>query len=287
MKTTYGTILVLAAAAVVLLASSVPCAGVEKCDGFAWPEGKSEHRFEQADERVNHIMARLAESDPEKAEELAQLREKDPEKFRAELRKLMHKRFGRRFREHMEGRDDKGFGRYREESGRPRMRMTHQRRNECFQWLRKNYPEEAEKLAKLREDKPGLYERHLALGLEKYGRIMRASERHPELAESLKKDLELKEKRDGLLGKIRAASDDKKKELVNQLEDVVGQRFELIVRRKQMKYEMLRKRLERMKERVKKSEAQVEKWKDINFKKENVKARVEALLNETEKFSWE
>ena len=100
--------------------------------------------------------------------------------------------------------------------------------------------------------------------------------------------MELKKKRDELLGKIRAATDeDEKKKLKEELEEVISDKFDLLVKRKQIAYEQLLKKLEELKEDIKKSEAEVEKWKDAKFKNESVKARVEELMSRTEKFKWD
>jgi len=177
------------------------------------------------------------------------------------------------------------LGEGRREMMRGRMRERHA---EYIEWLEKNHPEEAEKLAELREKKPELYMRHIALSLKKYGRIAEAAKGNPELAKVLKEDLELKKERDKLLRKITAASDDgEKKESVEQLQEVIGSRFDLIVRRKQIEYEQLLKKLEKLRERVKESEAEVEKWKDAEFKNENVKVRLEKLISRKEEFGWD
>jgi len=55
-------------------------------EGGERPQGR---QFQLTDEMINRIMARLAESEPEKAKELEQLRKSDPEKFKAELKKSM------------------------------------------------------------------------------------------------------------------------------------------------------------------------------------------------------
>ena len=166
--------------------------------------------------------------------------------------------------------------------------QMHERHTEYLEWLEKNYPEKAKKLAELKEEKPKLYRRQIGLSLKKYGRIAKASKENPELAEALKEDLELKKERDKLLRKIRAATDDdKKKKLVKKLEEVVDSRFDLIVKRKQIRYEMTSKRLEKLREQVKQSKAEVEKWKDAKFKNENVKARLEELTSKIESFKWD
>ena len=159
---------------------------------------------------------------------------------------------------------------------------------EYIEWLEENYPEEAEKLAELRESKPELYMRQIALSLKKYGRIAEAAKENPQLAEVLKESLQLTKQRDKLIRKIRKATDeDEKKKMVEELKEVISSKFDLIVKRKQMAYEQLRKELEKLQKEVKKNEAEAEKWKDPEFKNESVKARVEELISRTSKFKWD
>jgi len=163
----------------------------------------------------------------------------------------------------------------------------HERHGEYLEWLGKNYPEEAKKIADLEGKNPELYGRRIGLGFRKHRRILEAAKENPALAEVLKEDLELKEKRDKLLRKIRAATDDnEKKETTKQLEEVVSSRFDLIVKRKQIEYEQMLKKLERLKKQVEESESKVEKWKDAAFKSESIKARLEELVGETNAFKW-
>jgi hypothetical protein len=74
---------------------------------------------------------------------------------------------------------------------------------------------------------------------------------------------------------------------MGQLNEVVGKRFDLIVKRKQIEYERLLEKLEKLKKEVKESEAEVDKWNDAKFKQENVKTRVEDLVSGKEKFRWD
>lgn len=303
MRKNYVTILFLAMAAVILLTAPVPCWAVEEKEESIWSYDNPRPMAEQRrlrKETIKRIMSHLAETDPEKAEELEKLRKKDPEKFKAKIRKIREK-FGKKPMEHMErrtermgwwkeGKPDEAIGHYHKalKLGRekaPRMREKHA---EYLEWLKKNYPEAAEKLTELREKKPELYMKKLGLSRKKYGRIAEAAEENPELAEALKEDLELKKERDKLLRKIRtAADDDEKKKYVGNLEEVISKRFDLIVKRKQIKYEQMRKKLEKLEAQVKRSEAKVKKWQDVEFKSESVKTRLGELVSETEKFKWE
>ncbi len=306
MKTTYGKMLVLVMATIMLLAMPLPCRAVDKEKEKIWSEDEPRRlhrRFELTEERIERIMNQLKETNAEKAEELSQLREKEPEKFKAELRKLMRERFGRRFRERGKERSERrgrrpgvggppGFG--PPGYGGPGMpeitamlgKGMHRRYGELLEWLEKHHPEEAERLRDMQAGEPGLFLRQMGLGLKKYGRILEAARENPELAEVLKQDLELKQQRDELLREIETASDDERQELIGELEEVISSRFDLIVKRKQIEYEQLLDKLERLKKRVEESEAKVDKWKDAEFKKESVKARLEELVGETGEFKW-
>ena len=321
MKTNYGKILVLIVSAAILLAAPLPCRAGENKEENIWREdrprwGLRSQRFELTEEVIERMMDRLREAEPEKAEELERLRDEDPEKFKAELRKAMREQLGGRYGQRME---HQGGRRLRADANRPlmgpggrgkpagigpgpggpgerrggqRREMTRERmrerHGEFIEWFKKNYPEEAEELAELRKEKPELYRRKLGLCLRRYRRIFEAAEENPELAQVLKETIEINEERNELLKKIKATDDEaEKKELIEQLKDVVGKKFDLLVRRKQVRYEHLLKKLEDLKNEVKESEAEVEKWKDAEFKNKNVKAHVEELISGIEKFKWD
>lgn len=305
MKITYGKILVLAmAAAILLLTAVLPCGAVEKKEENIWSDDEPKYgsrQWEPTEEAIERIMKRLAEAEPAKARELQRLRRRDPEKFKAELRKVMREQFSRRLGEQrgrragqeprpVPGRPSTGRGGRVAPAIASRERTPRgylQERDAGFlEWLKKDYPEEAEKIAKLKEKKPEFHRRQLALTYRQYRRIFEASKENPKLAKVLKEDLELTKRRDMLLRKIRAASNkDEKKKLVKELKDAVSSRFDLIIRRRQIKYERLREELEKLREQVKQSEAEVEKWKAA--KSEKVKERLEELISKTEKFRWD
>jgi hypothetical protein len=310
MRTNYAKVVVVAAMAF-LLASDVACRAGEKKEDF-WGEDRPRHgqrKFELTEERIERIMERLKETEPEKAEELEKLQEEDPNKFKAELRKTMRGRFGKKPREHGKKVAKRGRGGDPNRSGRPGFGPPgygppgfgppgygppgygppgYVSRYELLEWLKKHYPEEAERMSDLSVDKPELYEKRMKLGLKRYAKIIAAEKENPELAAVLKEDLELKQQRDKLLRRIRNARDEEsKQELVAELQEVVGARFDLIVKRKEMEYEKLRKRLSRLRRQVQKSEENVEKWKDADYKADNVKARVAELVGVDKEFKWE
>jgi len=270
----------------------LPCSAVEKDEKNIWNEnesigpeapepgarpgpgpgrgpGRRPRRFEPTEEEIERVMKGLQESDPEKAKELARLREKDPELFMEELRKHGREEFGKIVRERID-------------------KWRRERQNEFLEWLGKNLAKEAQELAKLKEKDPGLYTNKYELAWNKYGRIFEEGRRNPELAEVLIEDLKLKKRQDELLNTIKAAKNEKEKQKsVAELEKMVARRFDLIVRRKQIEYERLLRWLKELQERVTESRDQIDIWRSDEFKNENVKKRVQDLLEETPKFSWD
>jgi hypothetical protein len=263
-------VLVIAAMATVTI---LPCSAAEKDEKNIWTEdeprgpGRRSRRFELTDEEIDRVMKGLQESNPEKAKELAKLREKDPNQFRGELRRHGREEFGEIIRERIN-------------------KWRKRRRAEFLESLEKLVPKEAQELAKLKDTNPDLYAEKYERALKKYGRIIEEGRRNPELAEVLIEDLKLKKRRDELLKKIKAVkSENEKKKLVAELEEVVAGRFDLIVRRKQIAYERLLRWLEELRKRIRESRGEIARWRDEKLKNENVKQRMQDLLEP--KFNWD
>jgi hypothetical protein len=279
-------ILFLAMVAIVAVAA-LPCHAAQNDDKNIWTEGDDRgprpgtrpgfgpgrgpgrERFELTDEEIDRIMDGLKQRSPEKAKELAELRKKDPEKFREEL--------GRNAREE-----------FRKVVGERIEKLEAERRARFLEWLATKLPEEAEELAKLKERSPDLYGQKYELVWRKYGRIYEEGRRNPELEKVLIEDLRLQKRRDQLLGKIHATTNQTEKEkLTKELEEVIGNRYDLIVRRKQIAYEWLLKRLEELQNRVKESRAEIRRAQDPKVKAENVEKRKQDLLAEKKGFTWD
>ncbi|MHC4557109.1 MAG: hypothetical protein ACYTFW_07675 [Planctomycetota bacterium] len=271
--------------AIVLTTVALPCPAAEKDktdkdDESIWTDDESRgpgpgrgpgrgRRFDLTEEEIDQIIEGLKQRDPEKAKELAKLREENPEKFIAELRRHAGEEFGKVIRERIE-------------QGRQK------RRADFLKWLGENVPKEAEELSKLKDKDPDLYTKKYDLLRRKYGRIFEESRRNPELAEVLLEDLQLQKRRDELLGKINSAgSERQKKRLIAELEEVVSDRYDLIVRRKQIAYERLLKWLEELRNRIRESRTELLKWRDDEAKAENVKQRTKELLEGKKGFNWD
>ena len=304
--------------AAVTLLSLTPTTHAVEADENIWSEQQPEtqRRSRLTDERIEEFLDQLAEAHPERAEELRKLRKDNPEQFRKEIRETFAQR--RRMGGHP-GEEPRGQGRgggrpgpgtgpgrmrgrggpEREDrprtegkgqgGGRERWRERMERRHdEYIEWLKKDFPEEAKRLTRLHEKDPENLEEYIQQVIDsrgKYGEIMEAQERNLELAEVLKEEIELKRDRAKLLKKIRTAQPKQRKELMQKLEELVNIRFDLIVRKKQLRYEHLRRKLERLQKEVKEREAEVEKLK--SKKAQFIKKRVEELTSKAEKMDWD
>ena len=233
------------------------------------------------------ILNRVRQEDPQRAQELQHLQQTNPDAFKMEIRKLAREQFTARSGEQ----DRRGFrrpGTDRSEWPEMMRERFQERSEEYMTWLKENYPDEAAKLERLKEENPEQFMRAMGLSWRKYSPIFHASKDNPVLAAVLKDQLTLRERRGELLRQIKVTADEKQKEaLVNELEEIVSQQFDMIVRRKELAYEDLNKKLEELKKEIEQRKTEVEKWKSEDFKNEQVKQRVNELVSETEKFEWE
>jgi len=297
MKLSYVVILV-AAAVVVTASVSFMIAprlmgGKDQESLFAEDQMAQLQREQKSPEQAaEEMMKYLEEIDPERAKVMQQLRTKDPERFR----EIVRERASRRLRE--EGMsepplspEDMTFGgrqghkdRFR---GRGRTERMQQRQAEYLEWLKINFPDEAAKLEEEKEKNPRLFPRRLALSFRKYGKIAENARDNPELGLVLKEKVQLNERRDELLRKIKSADEKRKKLMTDELILVLGLKYDLILKQKQIAYEQLTKRLTDLEGKVKESNDELEKRKDAEYKKESVNNRLEELLKGTESFKWD
>ncbi len=302
-------ILVLAVMAGILLSSPTQVRAAEETKVMFWSEPKPKPartagQLQLTPEQIEHLMERLRKAEPERAEELEKLRKNDPAAFKAELRKILRRRIGRQIRTRTEQGPGEHFGGGREERAKMRGgregpegggRRGRSRRpkipaemmDEYIEWFEESYPDEAKKLADMQQKNPDLYGIKLRLGFSMYREIFEASRNNPELAEILKQDLELKEQRRDLLRKIRTADKDHQKKLTEQLKGIVGSRYDLIVRRKQIEYEQMLERLKELQQEVQQKRGDLGNWKDADFKNRNVQDRVQELTGSAKEFKWE
>jgi hypothetical protein len=238
------------------------------------------------------LLEKVRQNDPNEAARLEKLRNEDPKLFRREMRKII-----RQQRPEMERLESDRLRRGADmESGiegpmgimgREKVREHIQaRENELTAWLEKNEPEKAKELAALKVSDPPAYMRRLMFEMRNYRQIIDAEQTNPALAEVLKQDLVLKQKRNELLEKIKGTTDEKKKaELTKQLKEVIEQKFELFIQKKQLQYEAIKKELEDLQQRVNKIQVEVENLK--SQKAEQIEKHMEELLSDSEKIDWD
>jgi hemoglobin-like flavoprotein len=142
-------------------------------------------------------------------------------------------------------------------------------------------------LNNLKETDPNLYTKKYDLVRRKYQRIYEEGRRNPELAKVLLADIELEERQEVLINKIKEARNENvKKQLMSQLEEVVSDKYDLIIRRKQIAYEFLLKRLQELQKELTENRELIEKWKDETIKTQNVKERIKELTEQSQQFRW-
>jgi hypothetical protein len=218
---------------------------------------------------VERIMKGIQQRDPAKAKQLNELRKKDPERFKAELRAQGQPELDLIVRERLDAR-----------------RL--ERNTKFLEWLKANYPNEEQSLAKLKEKDPQLYISGFDRVMKQYGYIFEADSSNPEMGAVLKEDFELKKKADQLCKQIRnEKSEAKKQALGTEFQDIVAKRYDLVVRRKEIAYEQLLKKLDELQKQVRESKDEISKWRDPKVKQENVKHRIQDLTDNKVRFKWD
>lgn len=294
-------------------------------DDSFWQEelAQPEPPISLSEERIDQFMNHLRNNNPARADELEQLRKQDPEKFRLEIRQEFVNRFHQMRQQHGQGggqnphnlpgpdRDKmpqmpgqpgpapapgiagpaplppdqpRAPGQQGDNRGQWRERLERMH-NELIAWLEKNAPDEAVKLKQLRDKQPEDYVMRTAELMRKYAPIMRAEKDNPKLAETMKEDLEIQRQRDELLQRIGSAQGEEKDKLIAELKTLINRRFDLIIAKKQLQYDDLRKRLEDLQKEVKTREKELETHKANKDKA--VEEHLKDLISRTEKVNWD
>lgn len=277
-KTRKGNVVVVFAAMMLTIAAIAQLAPPAVAQEDIWSDkpGRRPRQFELTKERIQEILKHLDQVDPERAKELRKLQKDKPKEFQSQIRKTI-----RQQTHTAQGREGKPQTR----SWQGRWQEHVKKRHEAFlEWLKKNYPIEAQRLTKLAEKDAEKYTKETAALRKRYEPVMRAEKRDPELAAVLKEDIELQNHRQKLLREIRKADKKEKDELVKQLEEIVNRRFDLIVIKKQLRYKELRKRLKKMQEDLTKRQAELQQLQQS--KKKTTEQRLEELLGKTERIDW-
>ena len=304
-KKTYNPMTAICAICAVMFIAGM-CSQAVAANEDVWGDKKGKKQGERriTEEQIKGIMRHIAENNPEKAEHLRQLREKNPQEFREQMRLIggWGDRNGKQQKGRGQGHDERTRaqrgGQSKGEKGKERMpgrgmpgrgggfggRMA-ERHDEYVKWFKKEFPEKAQKMEALREKYPEKYMKLMQGCQKKYSPIMKAQKSNPQLAKVLKEDILLRSQRDQLLKELRSADKKESKALKKELEEVVSSRFDIILKKKQLRYEEMLKRLQALEKKVNEQQAEVESLKDK--KNETIEQRIEELVGKTEKISWD
>ncbi len=222
-----------------------------------------------SDDVINRMMKGIQQRDPAKAKRLSELRQKNPEQFKAQLREQGQAELDQILRERQDAR-------------------RQERNTKFIEWLKANYPNEEQTLTALKGKDPQLYLSAFDRLLKQYGYIFEADSSNPEMGKVLKEDRALKKREDELSVQIRAEKSDAKKQALGaELQDVIGKRYDLTVRRKEIAFEQLLKKLDELQKQVRESKDEIGKWRDPKIKQENVKQRTQSRTDNKVRFKWD
>jgi hypothetical protein len=219
--------------------------------------------WQLSDEQIDSVLAELTKRDPNMAKKLVVLRQKNPDEFKNELRKNAWPEISRVI---VDG-------------------LRNDRQKRFLEWLDKYVPKETEQLVELKKSNPKLYAQKFELVWDKYRSIYDLARRNPELVPVLIEDMQLTERENELVKRIKTEKNQQQKaEMMSQLKEVESDKYDLIVRRKQIEYEELLKRLQALQNEVKASLVDIDEWKNEKVKADRVEERVNELINE--RFRW-
>lgn len=151
-------------------------------------------------------------------------------------------------------------------------------------WLEKNYPEKAEELKKIGNNQPDKFVQKIGQAMKVYGPVQKADKNNPELAKVLRKDIELQARRNHLLHQLHSAKEDQRPEFLKELKEVVAARFDVIIQKKQIEYDHIRKRLDLLNKKLEQHGNELQKLKDE--KDQSVDQRMKELIDGKVKMNW-
>ncbi len=229
--------------------------------------------------QIDRFLERLSQTNPARAAELERSRITRPQQFRWEIREEMANRFFQRIQP-----PDEPAPAVEPTPTEPPAEpdaALRQKQAELIDWLEKNFPKQAKDL---KADLPLTAERMDELR-GRYDPMMRAERFNPPLAEAMKEDLRVQMRRDELLMELQLENPDKREAIVNELEQLVSKRFDLIIRKRELQHGHIRNRLNQLQEELDRQQKEINTLR--NAKTHSVRARVEELIQSAEKTDWD
>lgn len=243
--------------------------------------GQNRHNL-TPDEMIE--MARV--KDPELAKELEALKD-NPKEFMEKIRELKMGDTPRN--QEKSPADGQNGNRGRQgEAGMNNLKQRYADRNaEFIEWLEINYPEPAAKVKNAFEANPDSAFKDTMHIWGVYRGIFEMEKRNPDLALLMKKDLELKDRRDAVLDELACCSDEKKATTLKaELKDLVSARFDIIVEKRRLKFEELNARIQELQKEIQKEQKDLDSLNER--RNEIISERVNEIISEKKKqaISW-
>lgn len=231
--------------------------------------------FDVNDPRVQQMLEEIKTTDPQKFDRLDALKKEDMRKYVEAIRLEIREALKPKPKPEEAGQVRKGPAEWQQQL---------QKRHENFlDWYAKEYPADHAELLKIRESDPEQYIQKTMDMMTIYEPIQRAQHYNAELANVMKKDIELQKQRDALLLRIRNAGPDEQPQLLKDLESLVAARFDTIVQKKEFQYESLRRRLERLEQQLDQQALELETLK--KNKAQTVEDHIKELMSRSEKIA--
>jgi hypothetical protein len=265
-------ICLLAAVLGVVAAPTPAAAGSDKSDAFEgiWTEDleRESGRADLSKERLEQIIEAASQGKADEEKRLRKLYADDQPKFWDEVRAFFHRNRppGSRGPERP---GPRGSGGWRERSQK--------RHDDLLALIKEHRPELALELAGLRESDPDKYYKEFSAQRRIWGQVLDDLNRGAKrLAALLIEDIGLVEERDALLREIHCADETRRAKLIEELEVVVGKRFDLILKKKKLQYMELRRRLKRLQEQLERKQQELEEL--TGSKKQAITTRLDKLV---------
>jgi hypothetical protein len=215
--------------------------------------------FMLSDAEIEQIIQTVQRRDPNLAKELRDIRSTNPRLFDSELRRTPE------FGNFVDSRLSQSRGRIP---------------TEFLDWLGKYLPNDANDLRSLRQKDIDLYIGKYNNTYQKYRNIFEQTRMNsdPNLAVILIDDLEMGYKQNDLQRQIQDPRNEQKKaELITELTEVLSDRYDIIIKRKQLQYDQLLKNLNDLQKQIKASMDEIDRWKDEEFKVLQIQNQIDYL----------
>lgn len=232
------------------------------------------------EQQIDRFLVRLAQSNPERAAELEKMRITHPQQFRWEIREELANRFFQRVVVPEAAEPKPATPAEPAVQPDPPSDAVRKRHEELLAWLEKAFPQQAAEL----KANPTLSEARMNELYNRYEPVMRAERTHPPLAEAMKEDIATQMQCDALLMELTYADPQEREKIIGHINDLTAKRFDLIVLKRQLQHDQLRRRLERLSQELDKQKEELDALR--NGKGQAVTDRVKELIERTDKTNW-